>query len=232
MSKPPYKNPYTELVVAAREAAYKNSSGNFSSRSLQDLIDKDHVKGGNNLYTTWGPWALEAYEYEGKVGYMLYNEAADYEIVLDDITDIQEIFSWILHITGKDSYQYGRNATLHLGHAFQDIFRYSGINIPYCRKEFDGRKVAKKYYTAMQQSKRCVSVRTRHKVLERDRFRCQDCGASAANGAELEVDHTIPVSKGGSNDISNLRTLCKDCNRGKADRIVNYEPVSLFDSDT
>ena len=58
----------------------------------------------------------------------------------------------------------------------------------------------------------------RHKILNRDQFTCQNCGARAPT-VELEVDHKIPVSKGGTDEESNLTTLCKDCNRGKSDKI-------------
>jgi 5-methylcytosine-specific restriction endonuclease McrA len=34
-------------------------------------------------------------------------------------------------------------------------------------------------------------------------------------GARLEVDHKIPVAKGGRNEIENLWALCFECNRGK-----------------
>ncbi len=36
---------------------------------------------------------------------------------------------------------------------------------------------------------------------------------------KLEVDHIMPVSRGGSDDISNLQLLCFECNRGKSDRV-------------
>ena len=58
---------------------------------------------------------------------------------------------------------------------------------------------------------------TRREVLERDKFRCKICGASRQDGAILHIDHIHPASKGGSNELSNLRVLCRDCNVGKGD---------------
>ncbi|MEG4023452.1 HNH endonuclease [Microcoleus sp. S13C4] len=56
-------------------------------------------------------------------------------------------------------------------------------------------------------------------VLARDKWKCLSCGRSSKeDGVLLEVDHIIPRSKGGSNDISNLQTLCKKCNIGKSNR--------------
>ena len=72
------------------------------------------------------------------------------------------------------------------------------------------------------------------KVLKRDKYKCQICSRSPSTDPELEleVDHILPVSKGGENDIDNLQTLCIYCNRGKGnddslniemeDRINNY----------
>lgn len=57
--------------------------------------------------------------------------------------------------------------------------------------------------------------------MERDGFRCCICGRTAKE-TKLEVDHKIPVSKGGTDSLDNLWTLCKDCNRGKSDLI--YKP--------
>lgn len=48
-------------------------------------------------------------------------------------------------------------------------------------------------------------------VLARDRFTCQRCGCRT----ELEVDHLIPIAKGGTWDLSNLWVLCRDCHRRK-----------------
>lgn len=65
--------------------------------------------------------------------------------------------------------------------------------------------------------RKSISKKTRFEVFKRDSFTCQYCGKSAPD-IVLEVDHIIPVSKGGTNDISNLITSCFDCNRGKKDR--------------
>lgn len=35
---------------------------------------------------------------------------------------------------------------------------------------------------------------------------------------KLQVDHTIPLSKGGKHEIANLRMVCDFCNRAKSDR--------------
>jgi len=62
-----------------------------------------------------------------------------------------------------------------------------------------------------------VSVRT--KVLNRDKSTCQLCGSKAPH-VTLHIDHIKPVSKGGTNVISNLQVLCDRCNLGKSNRFV------------
>lgn len=63
-----------------------------------------------------------------------------------------------------------------------------------------------------------MSNRLRYDVLHRDGFRCVKCGASAASGATLHVDHIVPISRGGKTRIDNLQTLCDRCNLGKGNR--------------
>lgn len=61
-----------------------------------------------------------------------------------------------------------------------------------------------------------VGKRLRFEVLKRDGFLCVYCGATA-KATQLHVDHIVPVSKGGSDDPSNLTTSCETCNLGKSD---------------
>ena len=51
-------------------------------------------------------------------------------------------------------------------------------------------------------------------VMERDAYRCVTCGTHL----NLSVDHIEPVSKGGSDDLDNLQTMCQPCNSRKGDR--------------
>lgn len=64
-----------------------------------------------------------------------------------------------------------------------------------------------------------ISGRTRVNVLERDEYTCQMCGAKVEDGVKLHIDHIIPVSKGGTNEIDNLQVLCHKCNLAKTNRM-------------
>ena len=59
----------------------------------------------------------------------------------------------------------------------------------------------------------------RHEVFKRDNYTCCECGATKEDGVTLHIDHIIPVSKGGTDELSNLQTLCKACNLNKSDVI-------------
>jgi hypothetical protein len=64
--------------------------------------------------------------------------------------------------------------------------------------------------------RKAISKKLRFLVLQRDGFQCCLCGKTAKE-TKLEVDHKIPVAKGGTDSLNNLWTLCIDCNRGKSD---------------
>ncbi|MFA5047666.1 MAG: HNH endonuclease [Patescibacteria group bacterium] len=59
-----------------------------------------------------------------------------------------------------------------------------------------------------------INLKLRYQILKRDDFKCVLCGNSAKDDL-LMIDHIIPVVKGGTNNLNNLRTLCRQCNLGK-----------------
>jgi 5-methylcytosine-specific restriction endonuclease McrA len=53
-------------------------------------------------------------------------------------------------------------------------------------------------------------------LLERQDWKCIYC--STCLRSKRELDHIMPLARGGSNDISNLQWLCLPCNRKKRDK--------------
>lgn len=64
---------------------------------------------------------------------------------------------------------------------------------------------------AFQTGRAPIPQEVRARVIARDGFRCRACGATE----HLEIDHIYPHIRGGSDDISNLQTLCHRCNARK-----------------
>lgn len=63
-----------------------------------------------------------------------------------------------------------------------------------------------------------VSNRMRFSIYERDGHRCCKCGISDRY-ADLEVDHIVPIAKGGKSTYDNLQTLCHKCNVEKGAKL-------------
>jgi hypothetical protein len=76
------------------------------------------------------------------------------------------------------------------------------------------------------------------RVRQAARHRCGYClSPQQLVMARLEIDHIIPVTKGGDSSESNLWLSCPLCNRFKADRTVARDPdtgteVPLFNART
>lgn len=60
-----------------------------------------------------------------------------------------------------------------------------------------------------------IPSHVRRAVWQRDGGHCVRCGSTQ----NIEFDHVIPVSKGGSSTTQNIELLCQRCNRIKSDKI-------------
>lgn len=67
-----------------------------------------------------------------------------------------------------------------------------------------------------------MTAKLRTQIKERDNFTCCQCGNSVYTEPNLllEIDHIIPISKGGLTQEDNLQTLCWKCNRSKGATMV------------
>ena len=74
----------------------------------------------------------------------------------------------------------------------------------------------KEYNSQNQRS--LMTKNLRQQIIERDNYTCQVCGKKMFDGVGLQVDHIIPIAKGGKTIPSNLQVLCSKCNSRKGAR--------------
>jgi len=67
-----------------------------------------------------------------------------------------------------------------------------------------------------------------HAIFERDGWQCQQCGIATPkekrglyHSDSPELDHIIPLSKGGSHTYGNVQCLCRHCNMRKGAKLHN-----------
>jgi hypothetical protein len=69
----------------------------------------------------------------------------------------------------------------------------------------------------------------RWQVFQRDNWRCVSCGRGSQHDVILHIDHIIPRSKGGKDELENYQTLCETCNIGKSNKddtnLRNYNAI-------
>lgn len=58
----------------------------------------------------------------------------------------------------------------------------------------------------------------RNRLATSQNWKCAICKKSLKN-TQIEIDHIVPIAKGGSNRQSNLQAVCKNCNNRKG---MNY----------
>ena len=93
--------------------------------------------------------------------------------------------------------------------AIEEFIKYSNGEV-IIKTEASPRKIRK-----------AINNSLKYDIMKRDNFRCNYCGRSPAidSDVELQIDHIIPVTKGGDNHIDNLKTICKKCNIGKYNKL-------------
>ncbi len=75
-------------------------------------------------------------------------------------------------------------------------------------------------------SRKYIRAKLRDVVAERAGGCCEYCQSQAAYAAHpFEIDHIIPISRGGSTIPDNLALACRGCNLNKHDKIEAHDPV-------
>ena len=79
-----------------------------------------------------------------------------------------------------------------------------------------------KFKNSAEGQRALMTTKLREEIKQRDNYTCQNCGLSIYDEKNLllEIDHIIPLSKGGITSHDNLQTLCWKCNRKKGTKIL------------
>ena len=94
-----------------------------------------------------------------------------------------------------------------------------------------------KFENSVAGQRALMTAKLRDRIKVRDNFTCQICSLSTSDEKNLllEIDHVVPLSKGGKSTEDNLQVLCWRCNRSKGaktdhtpslthDHVVNKMP--------
>ena len=140
-----------------------------------------------------------------------------FEKQLFDSEILHPVLNSVIRCTAVYTSPQGRNSySKYKDYSIFDVATSYGKFVAEQEKQQE-QEASKEYQKKQERAKMTDSLR--YDIMRRDGFRCVLCGRSAGDGVELEVDHITPISRGGKTEKSNLRTLCKSCNRGKGAKI-------------
>jgi hypothetical protein len=99
------------------------------------------------------------------------------------------------------------------GHSARDVYALLMARLDRDRANLNRAQASlNRIDAAPSRLRRHIPDDVRRFVFRRDGGRCSHCGAEH----ELQLDHIIPVSRGGSSVPENLQVLCGPCNRRKS----------------
>lgn len=85
----------------------------------------------------------------------------------------------------------------------------------------NARHYAKQYQARKKGASGSFTAREWNALCDRYGNICLCC----AQAKPLTIDHVVPLSKGGCNNISNIQPLCHSCNSSKNDKIIDFRPT-------
>jgi hypothetical protein len=72
-----------------------------------------------------------------------------------------------------------------------------------------------------------ISKALKQQVNERAQWCCEYCRSQRQfSPSGFEIEHTTPLSRGGTDDLENLALACGDCNSHKYNKVEAIDPAS------
>ena len=92
------------------------------------------------------------------------------------------------------------------------------------RKQIEHRTISDRYFRKTK-----IESFDPFEIFDRDGWHCRMCGChtpsskrGSCNDDAPELDHVMPLSKGGDHTRDNTMLLCRRCNQEKGDRVLNH----------
>jgi Holliday junction DNA helicase RuvB len=150
-----------------------------------------------------------------QIGQIIFSLATQQGIVInsevaDSLAEYSEETPGVASILLKRVYEYAR--TFALGQITSSVIKDALTAFGYKHHSPTSLRTADRLYREREPIPDDIKMF----VWQRDGSHCVKCGSRE----NLEFDHIIPVSKGGSNTARNLQLLCERCNRSKGGNIV------------
>lgn len=212
----PQKLSKPEIIKNLKAFARLKNNQSFTTREF-DKWDKKPISSGS-ITKIFGSWS-EAMRKAGLKSSS--NRKKDTVEMVEIFKDAWEHYDAIPSAKQLDQYLKRESAPYTsrvYSHTFGSLGRLANRVIRYQQGEITDSELSAPFIPKNVRDP--ISPKMRYEVLKRDNNQCLKCGASPTkeNKVKLEIDHIVPVSKGGKNDMLNLQTLCHKCNLGKSDR--------------
>lgn len=209
-----YREANREKLLAAARANYAANREKFSAKNRayrQENREKEIAR--RAAYKAANPDVSKAY-YE-----------ANRDKVLERTRDYNQRNREEVLARGRDYYEKNRDRVAARGYSYReekrDVIRARSERYRRAAGMQPGRpRPTAEEKKARKAARAGLRLTLRWDVLKGGR--CEVCGWGKADGVKLHLDHIVPISKGGTNDRSNLQALCSDCNLGKSD---SHEPA-------
>jgi ATP adenylyltransferase len=162
------------------------------------------------------------------------DEEIAFELVQNDVSQIDYYIDRVNNMVGKVLRKNGivdKNKQYYLLKDAQYLNEEEkSFLITLCNDKIDSFKRERKQdiWDHRRRNRKSIPGTIQHDVFERAKGRCELCGISK-DIKHLEVDHIVPKSLGGSDDISNFQALCYSCNSRKGNRYkTDYRSYSII----
>lgn len=210
--KNPFSFPYYTIKVDVT-GARNIDRGDIIDRTLSDSRAREEIEKNEKYVKDWRIWCRERIE---KSPFKKHRKI-QYEKILPakDETYRFELYRNLKRYRQVNYERYGYRQDVFVGSFTTGMgemkVRYRELK----RSGFNG--TLGEQDRAKQRS--LMTPELRRRIAERDNYTCQICGRYMPDGVGLQIDHIIPVAKGGKTTPDNLQVLCAECNRKKSDRV-------------